>query len=91
MVNGVYLSIASATHNLISLFRDKVLSRTGIEDLGIQAIVKKLAGISAKFEKEQGKMIIFFPAGHELARRFIQRKQDNHKGSVFPLEKKLYN
>jgi hypothetical protein len=86
-----YLFIACATHNLISLFRQRVLSGTGIEDLGIQTIVKKLTDIPAKFEKEQHKMRIFFPAGHELARRFIQGKQDNHKGSVFPLEKKLYN
>jgi len=27
-------------------------------------------------------MRIFFPAGHELARRFIQGKQDNHKGTL---------
>ncbi|TET11653.1 hypothetical protein E3J84_02595 [Candidatus Aerophobetes bacterium] len=86
-----YLFIACATHNLISLFRKRVLSGTGIEDLGIQTIAKKLTDIPAKFEKEQGKMRIFFPAGHELARRFIQGKQDNHKGSIFPLEKKLYN
>ncbi|MFQ5836158.1 MAG: transposase [bacterium] len=86
-----YLFMACATHNLISLFRKKVLSGTGIEDLGIQTIVKKLTDIPAKFEKEQDKMRIFFPAGHELARRFIQGKQDNHKGSIFPLEKKLYN
>jgi len=80
-----------ATHNLIPLFREKILRGTGIEDLGIQTIVKKLADIPAKFEKEQSKMIIFSPAGHELARRFIQGKQDNHKSSVFPLEKKLYS
>ena len=86
-----YLFIACATHNLISLFRKRVLSETGIEDLGIQTIVKKLTDIPAKFEKEQHKMKIFFPAGHELARRFIQGKQNNHKGSIFPLEKKLYN
>ncbi|MEA1963658.1 MAG: hypothetical protein U9O41_00785 [Candidatus Aerophobetes bacterium] len=83
--------MACATHNLISLFRDRVLRGTGIEDLGIQTIVKKLSDIPAKFEKEQNKMRIFFPAGHELARRFIHGKQDNHKGGVFPLEKKLYN
>jgi len=86
-----YLFIACATHNLISLFRKRVLLGTGIEDLGIQTIVKKLTDIPAKFEKEQQRMRIFFPAGHELARRFIQGKQDNHKGSIFPLEKKLYN
>jgi len=86
-----YLLIACATHNLISLFRKRVLSGTGIEDLGIQAIVKKLADIPAKFEKEQQRMRIFFPPGHELARRFIQGKQNSHKGSIFPLEKKLYN
>ena len=86
-----YLFIACATHNLISLFRKRVLSGTGIEDLGIQTIVKKLTDIPAKFEKEQHKMRILFPAGHELARRFIQGKQNNHKGSIFPLEKKLYN
>ena len=86
-----YLFMACATHNLISLFRKRVLSGTGIEDLGIQTIVKKLTDIPAKFEKEQDKMRIFFPADHELARRFIQGKQDNHKGSIFPLEKKLYN
>jgi hypothetical protein len=66
------------------------LRGTGIEDLGIQTIVKKLADIPAKFEKEHNKMTIFFPAGHELARRFVQGKQDNHKSSIFPLEKKLY-
>ena len=86
-----YLLVACCTHNLISLFRDKVLRGTGIEDLGIQTIVKKLADIPAKYEKEQGKVKIFFPSGHELARRFIQGKQDNHKGSTFPLKKKLYN
>jgi len=86
-----YLLIACATHNLISLFRKRVLSGTGIEDLGIQAIVKKLADIPAKLEKEQQRMRIFFPAGHELARRFIQGKQNSHKGSILPLEKKLYN
>lgn len=86
-----YLLMACATHNLISLFRDRVLSGTGIEDLGIQTIVKKFADIPAKLEKEQNKMTIFFPVGHELARRFIQGKQDNHKGSIFPLEKKLYS
>jgi len=86
-----YLLVAFSTHNLISFFKHKVLSGTGIEDLGIQTIVKKFADIPAKYEKEQDKMKIFFPAGHELARRFIQGKQDNHKGSVFPLEKKLYN
>jgi len=87
----VYLLMACATHNLISLFRDRVLRGTGIEDLGIQTIVKKLADIPAKLEKEQNKMTIFFPAGHELARRFIQGKQDNHKCSIFPLGKKLYS
>ncbi len=87
----VYLLIAGATHNLISLFRERVLSGTGIEDLGIQTIVRKLTDIPAKFEKEQNKMILLFPAGHELARRFVQGKQDNHKGSVLPLQKKLYN
>jgi len=86
-----YLFIASATHNLISLFRKKVLFGTGIEDLGIQTITNKLTDIPAKFEKEQQRMKILFPAGHELARRFIQGKQNNHKGSVFPLEKKLHN
>ncbi|MEA1964585.1 MAG: transposase [Candidatus Aerophobetes bacterium] len=86
-----YLLIACATHNLISLFRHRVLRGTGIENLGIQTIVKKLADIPAKFEKEQNKMKIFLPAGHELARRFIQGKQDNHKSSIFPLEKKLYS
>ncbi|MQY59416.1 MAG: transposase [Clostridia bacterium] len=86
-----YLFIACATHNLISLFRKKVLFGTGIEDLGIQTITNKLTDIPAKFEKEQQRMRILFPAGHELARRFIQGKQDNHKGSIFPLEKKLYN
>ncbi len=86
-----YLFIACATHNLISLFRKRVLSGTGIEDLGIQTITNKLTDIPAKFEKERQRMKIFFPAGHELARRFIQGKQNNHKGSVFPLEKKLYN
>jgi hypothetical protein len=86
-----YLFIACATHNLISLFRKRVLSGTGIEDLGIQTITNKLTDIPAKFEKEQNRMRIFFPAGHELARRFIQGKQDNHKGTLFPLEKKLYN
>jgi len=86
-----YLFIASATHNLISLFRKEVLPGTGIEDLGIQTITNKLTDIPAKFEKERERMKIFFPAGHELARRFIQGKQDNHKGSLFSLEKKLYN
>ncbi|MEA3485889.1 MAG: transposase [Candidatus Aerophobetes bacterium] len=86
-----YLLMTCATHNLISLFRDRVLLGTGIEDLGIQTIVKKLTDIPAKFEKEQNKMTIFFPAGHELTRRFIQGKQDNHKSSIFPLEKKLYS
>lgn len=86
-----YLFIACATHNLISLFRKKVLFGTGIEDLGIRTITNKLTDIPAKFEKEQQRMRIFFPAGHELARRFIQGKQDNHKGSIFPLEKKLYD
>jgi len=69
-----YLFIACATHNLISLFRKRVLSGTRIEDLGIQTIVKKLTDIPAKFEKEQQRIRIFFPAGHELARRFIQGK-----------------
>jgi len=87
----VYLFLASTTHNLISLFRKRVLGGTGIEDLGIQTIVKKLTDIPAKFERQQGQMRLLFPAGHELARRFIQGKQDNHKGSIFPLEKKLYN
>lgn len=82
-----YLFIASATHNLISLFRKRVLSGTGIEDLGIQTITNKLTDIPAKFEKKRHKMRILFPAGHELARRFIQGKQNNHKKSVFPLEK----
>ena len=86
-----YLLMACATHNLISLFRDRVLRETGIEDLGIQTLIKKLADIPAKLEKEQNKMTIFFPAGHELARRFIQGKQNNHKSSIFPLEKKLYS
>lgn len=86
-----YLFIACATHNLISLFRKKVLSGTGIEDLGIQTIVRKLSDIPAKFEKEQDKMRILFPAGHELARRFIQGKRNNHKDSIFPLERKLYH
>ena len=86
-----YLFLAAATHNLISLFRERVLKGTGIEDLGIQTIVKKLTDIPAKFEKEQGQMRLLFPVGHELARRFVQGKQDNHKGSIFPLEKKLYN
>jgi len=86
-----YLFIVCATHNLISLFKKRVLLGTGIEDLGIQTIVKKLTDIPAKFNKEQDKMRIFFPAGHELARRFIQGKQDNHKSSIFPLDKKLYN
>jgi len=86
-----YLFIACATHNLISLFRKRVLSGTGIENLGIQTITKKLTDIPAKFEKEQNRMKIFFPAGHELARRFIQGKQDNHKSNLFPLQKKLYN
>jgi len=87
----VYLFIACATHNLISLFRKRVLLGTGIEDLGIQTITNKLTDIPAKFEKKQNRMRIFFPAGHELARRFIQGKQDNHKATLFPLEKKLYN
>ena len=52
---------------------------------------KKLTDIPAKLEKEQDKMTIFFPAGHELNRRFIQGKQNNHKGSIFPLGKKLYS
>jgi len=47
---------------------------TGIEDLGIETITNKLTDIPAKFEKERHKMRIFFPAGHELARRFIQGK-----------------
>jgi len=71
--------------------RKRVLSGTGIEDLGIQTITNKLTYIPAKFEKEGERLKIFFPAGHELARRFIQGKQDNHKGSIFPLEKKLYD
>jgi len=70
-----YLFIACATHNLISLFRKRVLSGTGIEDLGIQTITNKLTDIPAKFEKEQQGMRILFPAGHELARRFIQGKK----------------
>ncbi len=81
MLNAIY----------ISLFRKRVLSGTGIKDLGIQTIVKKLTDVLAKSEKEQDKMRIFFPSGHELARRFIEGKQDNHRGSIFPLEKKLYN
>ena len=86
----VYLLMACATHNLISLFRDRVLRGTGIEDLGIQTIVKKLADIPAKLEKEQNKMTIFFPAGHELARRFIRGKQDNHKCSIFLVEQSIF-
>jgi len=78
-----YLFIACATHNLISLFRKRVLSGTGIEDLGIQTITNKLTDIPAKFEKERHKMRILFPAGHELARRFIQGKEDNHKATLF--------
>jgi hypothetical protein len=57
---------------------------TGIEDLGVQTITKKLTDIPAKFEKEQQRMRIFFPAGHELARRLIQGKQDNHKDALSP-------
>ena len=86
-----YLFIACANHNLISLFRKRLLSGTGIEYLGIQTITNKLTDIPAKFEKEQNRLKIFFPAGHELARRFIQGKQDNHKATLFPLEKRLYN
>ena len=86
-----YFFIACATHNLIFLFKKKVLFGTGIEDLGIQTITNKLTDIPAKFEKERHKMRTLFQAGHELARSFIQGKEDNHKGSVFPLEKKLYN
>lgn len=77
-----YLFIACATHNLISLFRKRVLSGTGIGDLGIQTINNKLTDIPAKFEKEQQRMRILFPAGHELARRFIQGKEDNHKAAL---------
>jgi len=69
-----YLFIVCATHNLISLFRKRILSGTGIEDLGIQTITNKLTYIPAKFEKEGERLKIFFPAGHELARRFIQEK-----------------
>lgn len=86
-----YLLMACATHNLTSFFRDRILRGTGIEDLGIQTLIKKLTDIPAKLEKEQDKMTILFPAGHELTRRFIQGKQNNHKGSIFPLGKKLYN
>lgn len=86
-----YLFVACATHNLITLFRKKVLSGTGIEDLGIQTITNKLTDIPAKFEKEHKRLRIYFPAGHELARRFIERKENNHKSTLFPLEKKLYN
>jgi len=66
-----YLLMACATHNLTSFFRDRVLRATGIEDLGIQTLIKKLTDIPAKLEKEQDKMTILFPAGHELTRRFI--------------------
>jgi len=86
-----YLFMVCATHNLISLFRNRVLRGTGIKNLGIQTIVKKAVDIPAKLEKEQDKMTIFFPAGYGLARRFIQGKRDNHKSSIFPLGKKLYN
>jgi len=43
-------------------------------DNGKPIFLNKLTDIPAKFEKERHKMRIFFPAGHELARRFIQGK-----------------
>ena len=75
------------TYNLISLLRNKVLCGSGIEDLGIQAIVNKACDILTAFEKEPHKMRIFPLLAMSWLEEFIQGKQDSHKGSILALEK----
>lgn len=67
-----FLYLAAITHNLLALFRDRVLSTTGLADIGITELTQKLMDIPAKIHTNNEQLQLLFPAGHKYSQAFFR-------------------
>lgn len=68
--NQVFLYFASITHNLITSFRDKVLTKIGLGDNGIKEITRRLMHIPAKIGKNDK---LLLPESHPMVKRMFEK------------------
>lgn len=66
--NLAFMYLASITHNLITAFRNKVLSKIGLENHGIKEITKRLMNIPAKIDKDSN---LLFPELHPMVKQMF--------------------
>jgi hypothetical protein len=67
--NQAFLYLASITHNLITSFRDEVLSKIGLGDNGIKEITRRLMNIPAKIGKNDK---LLLPESHPMAKQMFK-------------------
>lgn len=70
-----FLSLAFMTQNLMSLFRKKIFSQTGLEKLRMQELVEILMDISAKCSILDNQLKLAFQKHHNLVRAFFEEKK----------------
>lgn len=71
---GIYafLYCAFSTFNLFSLFKEKVLVDTGLENLGLTEITDKLMDIPGKIQQQKEITKLFLPLYHNYSKAFVQ-------------------
>ncbi len=69
IANQVFLYLAFITHNLITSFRNEVLSQIGLENNGIKDITRRLMNIPAKIGKNNK---LYFPEAHPMIKQMFK-------------------
>jgi len=70
---GIYafLYVAASTFNLFSLFKEKFLAGTGLENLGLVEITDKLMDIPGKIVQKKQTTKLLLPLYHDYSRAFV--------------------
>jgi hypothetical protein len=66
-----FLYIAASVFNLFSLFKEKALAGTGLENLGLAEITDKLMDIPGKIEQKKRITKLMLPLYHNYSRTFV--------------------
>jgi len=69
-----FLYIAASVFNLFSLFKEKVLVDTGLENLGLREITDKLMDIPGKIEQQNKITKLLLPLYHNYSKTFVSRE-----------------
>nr|WP_257785998.1 transposase [Geosporobacter ferrireducens] len=77
---GIYgfLWLVFITHNLITLMKNTTFNLSKLQNMGVQALIKKLGNISARVIELRDTIEIVLPSLSEIAKSFVEALQPKY-------------